>query len=313
MTRVDEPSPRQLTAALTGGNVNIGQGVHRARCGHLPGPLSLGRWPTTPGLGACGHETVGRVLRRDMEQARQRQRHQCREDRAHGAERSDEVRRRLPARLLHQRGRLRQLRSRPAPGRGLRLRSVPQRDRLLPVPGSELRAGRRDLHRRLQPGRLHRSLAGRHGREGRVADQGLPGRGTAPRGGSPLSTHADARGRVRREHRGVQARPLPRTEDHLPRCLRHRGRSGCARLRAGHPEVPRRPAERPRPLRSTGTGYRRDQAEVRADVLGSTQRSGRSDGGSARQAGVVRGRALRCRRRLRPDRAVRHRPAVDGT
>ena len=214
------------------------------------------------------HEALGGVLRRDLEQAGRRDHHQRREDRPHGAERPERDRWRLSARLLRQRGRRRQLRGRQDPGRRVRVRAVPQRDRQLPVPRAELRAGRRDLHHRLQPWRLHGALGGRNGRAGRAAHQvslveeRLP---TAVR----LYQHVEEpTGRLGRGCRGVPARPLPPGQGGLPRRLRHRGRPRRAGLHAAGAAVPRRTAERPGGARPPRAGDRRDPAEVRAHLLG---------------------------------------------
>ena len=208
-------------------------------------------------------------------------------------------RRRLPARLLRQRGRRRELCGRPGPRWCVRVRAGPQRDRELPVPRPELRTGRRDLHRRLQPRRLHGALGGRHGRSRGAAHQEGAGRGEAARGGPPVPAAGPARRRVRGERRRVQARPLPPGHGGLPRCVRHGGRPRRTRLHAARTPVPRRPAERADPARPARPGRGRDPAEVRAHVLGGSRGPrGRAHRGRSGEAGVVRGSALRRRRRL---------------
>ena len=62
-------------------------------------------------------------------------------------------------------------------------------------------------------------------------------------------------------------------EGDLPRCLRHRGRARRPRLRERRAALPQRPTERPGAVRSASIGDRRDQVEVRADLLGGTRAS----------------------------------------
>ncbi|CAA9323101.1 MAG: hypothetical protein AVDCRST_MAG34-1557, partial [uncultured Nocardioidaceae bacterium] len=255
-------------------------------------------------------EAAGDLLRRDVEPPRQPVCHQHREDRSDRADRPRRHGRRAAAGALPQRGG-RQLPRGPVPRRRVRAGPLHQRAGRLPLPGPQLRAGRRDLRVRLQPRRLHRPVDGGDDRKGRTADQAGPRRRAAARGGGALQAARSRRWHVRLQRRRVPPRLLPRRDTYpVPRRVRHRRRARRARRRPPCSPVPRRAAQRRGALCPAGAGRRRAADEVRALPLGG--REGRRQRGRAGPPGVVRRRALRRRRRLRRGGALRHRAAVDG-
>ena len=149
--------------------------------------------------------------------------------------------------------------------------------------------------------------AGRHDRPGRPAHPGRTGRRQAARGRRALPAHATGRGRVRRERRrssaATTATPTSRSSflgvfDTVG-ALGVPGRAAAAH-RFHDVNLSNGGAVRP-----AGAGDRRAPDEVRAVPVGGRRgRPGTPTRHRAGQAGLVRGRALRRRRRLRRDRAL---------
>ncbi len=200
---------------------------------------------------------------------------------------------------------------RAAAGRGLRVRAVEARPRVLPVPRRELRAGRRALLLRLQPRRVHRA---QHRRDGPQQ------RDPAARAREPAGRRLRDLPRTRPDvpparHPGdpLPALLLPRAAHPLHRRLGHGRRPGDpgARARLGQRAqsplgVPRHGPEHDGRPRVPGARDRRDPRAVRAEPL---EPSGRGARPGAR-AGLVRGRPLRRRRRVRRLRARGDPPAL---